>query len=168
MESVMQTACRVPDDQPPAAAGGQPVQRPHVGDIGDRLRRHVVGERGVAAQIVPADQRAAVQPRPGAQRRVLGEPQREPRLPPGSPGLVGQHHRPDADPGTRRYDGSRRRVGTLLLGTNSWWVGANIPGKVRTLYPYVGGVGGHRKICQDVSDAGYEGFTVGASSTAAS
>jgi cyclohexanone monooxygenase len=58
--------------------------------------------------------------------------------------------------------------GTLLLGTNSWWVGANIPGKVRTLYPYVGGVGGHRKICQDVSDAGYEGFTVGASSTAAS
>jgi hypothetical protein len=39
---------------------------------------------------------------------------------------------------------------------------------VRTLYPYVGGVGGHRKICQDVSDAGYDGFTVGASSTAAS
>jgi len=56
---------------------------------------------------------------------------------------------------------------TLLLGTNSWWVGANIPGKVRTLYPYVGGVGGFRHICQDVADQGYEGFTMAERSAAA-
>ena len=49
---------------------------------------------------------------------------------------------------------------TLLLDTDSWWVGANIPGKVRTLYPYVGGVGVFRDTCQQVADNGYEGFTL--------
>jgi cation diffusion facilitator CzcD-associated flavoprotein CzcO len=49
---------------------------------------------------------------------------------------------------------------TLLLDTDSWWVGANIPGKVRTLYPYVGGVGAFRETCQQVADNGYEGFTL--------
>jgi cation diffusion facilitator CzcD-associated flavoprotein CzcO len=47
---------------------------------------------------------------------------------------------------------------TLLLGTDSWWVGANIPGKPRTLYPYVGGVGPFRAICQEVAEKGYEGL----------
>jgi cyclohexanone monooxygenase len=49
---------------------------------------------------------------------------------------------------------------TLLLGTDSWWVGANIPGKPRTLYPYVGGVGPFRVICQEVADKGYEGMVL--------
>ncbi len=49
---------------------------------------------------------------------------------------------------------------TLLLGTNSWWVGANIPGKPRTLYPYVGGVGPFRDICADIARKGYAGFTL--------
>ena len=49
---------------------------------------------------------------------------------------------------------------TLLLGTDSWWVGANIPGKPRTLYPYVGGVGPFRAICQEVADKGYEGLVL--------
>jgi cyclohexanone monooxygenase len=49
---------------------------------------------------------------------------------------------------------------TLLLGTDSWWVGANIPGKPRTLYPYVGGVGVFRQTCQDIADNGYEGFNL--------
>jgi cyclohexanone monooxygenase len=49
---------------------------------------------------------------------------------------------------------------TLLLGTDSWWVGANIPGKPRTLYPYVGGVGPFRAICQDVAEKGYEGLVL--------
>jgi cyclohexanone monooxygenase len=57
---------------------------------------------------------------------------------------------------------------TLLLGTNSWWVGANIPGKVRTLYPYVGGVGEFRHICQEVAEKGYEGFGTAERSPAAS
>ncbi len=49
---------------------------------------------------------------------------------------------------------------TLLLGTDSWWVGANIPGKPRTLYPYVGGVGPFRAICQQVAEKGYEGLVL--------
>jgi cation diffusion facilitator CzcD-associated flavoprotein CzcO len=49
---------------------------------------------------------------------------------------------------------------TLLLGTDSWWVGANIPGKPRTLYPYVGGVGPFRTICQEAADKGYEGLVL--------
>ncbi len=49
---------------------------------------------------------------------------------------------------------------TLLLGTDSWWVGANIPGKPRTLYPYVGGVGTFRAICHEVAEKGYEGLVL--------
>ena len=49
---------------------------------------------------------------------------------------------------------------TLLLGTDSWWVGASIPGKPRTLYPYVGGVGAFRQICDEVAAKGYEGFAL--------
>ena len=47
---------------------------------------------------------------------------------------------------------------TLLPMANSWWVGANIPGKPRNLYPYVGGVGNYRKICEEVAAHGYDGF----------
>jgi hypothetical protein len=53
-----------------------------------------------------------------------------------------------------------RAAATLLLGTDSWWVGANIPGKPRTLYPYVGGVGPFRAICQEVAEKGYEGLVL--------
>jgi cyclohexanone monooxygenase len=47
---------------------------------------------------------------------------------------------------------------TLLPLANSWWVGANIPGKPRQLYPYVGGVGPYRTTCDEVAAKGYEGF----------
>jgi hypothetical protein len=57
---------------------------------------------------------------------------------------------------------------TLLPRANSWWVGANIPGKHRSLYPYVGGVGTYRGICDDVAAKGYEGFTLSRSGAAAS
>ena len=42
--------------------------------------------------------------------------------------------------------------------TNSWYLGANIPGKPRIFMPYVGGVGEYRKKCDEVAAAGYEGF----------
>ncbi|MBP2369648.1 flavin-containing monooxygenase [Pseudonocardia parietis] len=51
---------------------------------------------------------------------------------------------------------------TLLPRANSWWVGANIPGKPRRLYPYVGGVGVYRGICDDVAQKDYEGFVTSA------
>ena len=57
---------------------------------------------------------------------------------------------------------------TLLPRTNSWWVGANIPGKPRNLYPYVGGLSTYRAICDKVAACDYDGFalgTAGASTT---
>jgi cyclohexanone monooxygenase len=50
---------------------------------------------------------------------------------------------------------------TLYLLANSWWLGANIPGKPRVFMPYAGGVGTYRDICARVVANGYEGFTFG-------
>jgi cyclohexanone monooxygenase len=41
---------------------------------------------------------------------------------------------------------------------NSWYLGANIPGKPRIFMPYVGGVGEYRKKCDEVAAHDYEGF----------
>ena len=49
---------------------------------------------------------------------------------------------------------------TLYPQANSWYVGANIPGKPRIFMPYVGGVGAYRQRCDDVARKGYEGFTL--------
>jgi cyclohexanone monooxygenase len=45
---------------------------------------------------------------------------------------------------------------------NSWYLGANVPGKVRQFMPYVGGVGRYREKCDQVVANGYEGFVLGA------
>jgi len=50
--------------------------------------------------------------------------------------------------------------GTLYPLANSWYVGANIPGKPRVFMPYVGGVTAYRKKCDEVVANGYEGFTL--------
>ncbi len=50
--------------------------------------------------------------------------------------------------------------GTLFFESNTWYVGANIPGKSRVIYPYVGGVGAYRSICDKVAAEGYEGFVL--------
>ncbi|HJS87505.1 MAG TPA: NAD(P)/FAD-dependent oxidoreductase [Acetobacteraceae bacterium] len=49
---------------------------------------------------------------------------------------------------------------TLMTSANSWYMGANIPGKPRVFLPYLGpeGVGGYRKTCDEVAAKGYEGF----------
>jgi cyclohexanone monooxygenase len=49
---------------------------------------------------------------------------------------------------------------TLMTRANSWYMGANIPGKSRVFLPYLGpeGVGGYRKTCDEVAGKGYEGF----------
>jgi cation diffusion facilitator CzcD-associated flavoprotein CzcO len=47
---------------------------------------------------------------------------------------------------------------TLYPQANSWYMGANIPGKPRVFLPYVGGVGNYRKICDEVSSKDYDGF----------
>jgi len=48
--------------------------------------------------------------------------------------------------------------GTLYPQANSWYMGANIPGKPRIFMPYIGGVGVYRQICNEVAAKGYEGF----------
>jgi cyclohexanone monooxygenase len=50
--------------------------------------------------------------------------------------------------------------GTLYPLANSWYVGANIPGKPRVFMPYVGGFAGYKKKCDAVAANGYEGFTM--------
>ena len=48
---------------------------------------------------------------------------------------------------------------TLFANANSWYTGANIPGKPRAFLPYIGGLGNYTVICNDVVAAGYRGFT---------
>ena len=47
---------------------------------------------------------------------------------------------------------------TLWSKGNSWYLGANIPGKPRVILPYTGGQPQYRERCQAAVDAGYEGF----------
>jgi cyclohexanone monooxygenase len=49
---------------------------------------------------------------------------------------------------------------TLYPQANSWYIGANIPGKPQIFMPYIGGVAVYRQICNDVAAKGYEGFTM--------
>ena len=51
---------------------------------------------------------------------------------------------------------------TLFPKANSWYMGANVPGKPRVFMPYAGGVGSYRVKCDEVARNGYEGFTLSA------
>ena len=50
--------------------------------------------------------------------------------------------------------------GTLFPQTDSWYLGANIPGKPRVFLPYVGGFGTYRQLCNEVAEKSYEGFDI--------
>ena len=47
---------------------------------------------------------------------------------------------------------------TLFPQANSWYMGANVPGKPRVFLPYIGGVGEYRNACDEVIERGYLGF----------
>jgi cation diffusion facilitator CzcD-associated flavoprotein CzcO len=51
---------------------------------------------------------------------------------------------------------------TLMTGANSWYMSANIPGKPRAFLPYLGpeGIGGYRRMCDEIAAKGYEGFAL--------
>jgi cyclohexanone monooxygenase len=49
---------------------------------------------------------------------------------------------------------------TLYPLANSWYVGANIPGKPRVFMPYVGGFAGYKKKCDAVAAGDYQGFVL--------
>lgn len=57
--------------------------------------------------------------------------------------------------------------GTVLEKSESWYVGANVPGKPRTILAYMGGVPRYRSACEASREKGYDGFTIAASSPAA-
>ena len=50
--------------------------------------------------------------------------------------------------------------GTLFPQVDSWYMGANVPGKPRMFLPYIGGFGTYRQLCSDVAARDYEGFEV--------
>jgi cation diffusion facilitator CzcD-associated flavoprotein CzcO len=54
---------------------------------------------------------------------------------------------------------------TLYPLADSWYMGANVPGKPRAFMPYVGGVGAYRRICDEVAAKGYEGFALTSAQT---
>jgi len=56
---------------------------------------------------------------------------------------------------------------TLYPLANSWYMGANIPGKPRVFMPYVGGFDRYKKQCDAVAAKGYEGFTLSRHETVA-
>ncbi len=47
---------------------------------------------------------------------------------------------------------------TLFPLANSWYMGANVPGKPRVFMPYIGGVGVYRQKCDEEKANGYPGF----------
>ena len=49
---------------------------------------------------------------------------------------------------------------TLYPLANSWYMGANVPGKPRVFLPYLGGVGPYRELCNQVAAEGYKGFSI--------
>jgi cyclohexanone monooxygenase len=53
-------------------------------------------------------------------------------------------------------------VGTMYTAPscNSWYLGANVPGKVRQFMPYVGGVSTYRQKCDEIVQSGYAGFVL--------
>ena len=49
---------------------------------------------------------------------------------------------------------------TLFPRADSWYMGANVPGKARVFLPYIGGVGTYRQICDEIAADNYRGFTL--------
>ncbi len=47
---------------------------------------------------------------------------------------------------------------TLMPQANSWYLGANVPGKPRIFMPYIAGLDVYRRKCEDIVANGYEGF----------
>ena len=49
---------------------------------------------------------------------------------------------------------------SLLPQANSWYMGANVPGKPRMFMPYAGGLNTYTAICNEVAAKDYEGFII--------
>jgi len=49
---------------------------------------------------------------------------------------------------------------TLVVKTDSWYMGSNVEGKPRRLLSYIGGVGNYHSKCDEVAKSGYPGFDI--------
>jgi acetone monooxygenase len=49
---------------------------------------------------------------------------------------------------------------TLVVKTNSWYMGSNVEGKPRRLLSYIGGVGNYHRQCDEQAANGYPGFSM--------
>ncbi|WP_420752605.1 flavin-containing monooxygenase [Rhodococcus sp. O3] len=56
---------------------------------------------------------------------------------------------------------NERASTTLFPSANSWYLGANIPGKPRVFMPFIGGFAAYGQILDEVAGAGYKGFALG-------
>ncbi|WP_017624411.1 flavin-containing monooxygenase [Nocardiopsis chromatogenes] len=67
----------------------------------------------------------------------------------------------EADPGAQRQWVAHVQevaAATLFPRADSWYMGANVPGKPRVFLPYPGGVDVYRDVLDGVAASGYEGF----------
>lgn len=53
---------------------------------------------------------------------------------------------------------ARLAEATLFTKADSWYMGANVPGKPRGFMLFIGGFATYNQICAEVADAGYKGF----------
>jgi cyclohexanone monooxygenase len=44
------------------------------------------------------------------------------------------------------------------MKANSWFLGANVPGKPRVFMPYIGGLHVYRDLCAQIAAENYRGF----------
>jgi cyclohexanone monooxygenase len=75
-------------------------------------------------------------------------------------GFLSVEATPDAEEAWTQHV-RRLGKGSLYPRANSWYLGANIPGKPRVLLPYVGGAGRYRAECDRIAENGYDGFAFG-------
>jgi hypothetical protein len=50
---------------------------------------------------------------------------------------------------------------TLFPQADSWYLGANIPGKPREMLSFAGGLSTYMAKCNESAERGYEGFAIG-------
>jgi cation diffusion facilitator CzcD-associated flavoprotein CzcO len=80
-------------------------------------------------------------------------------------GYLDSHHCYAIEPEADAVDNwmaecARRAEATLFPRANSWYVGANVPGKPRMFMLFLGGFGVYLDICHEVARAGYKGFNL--------
>ncbi|HEX7994828.1 MAG TPA: alpha/beta hydrolase fold domain-containing protein, partial [Streptosporangiaceae bacterium] len=64
---------------------------------------------------------------------------------------------PVAEAGWVRHNQDCAEI-TLHPRANSWYMGANVPGKPKVFLPYIGGVDAYRRACQEVAENDLMGF----------